>query len=682
MITFRHDELEHSSRLFRLVRIEQSDKDAVVQCSMQTFAIDHCPPYYALSYTWGPAEERLPSTPQPLESESTPFVLVNGAVLPVTANLLDALERLYLHFGNQSLQCHKPLIWIDAICIDQQNDDERSRQVALMGEIYSNASKVVVWLGRDDSNSMPFVKETLAKLDQLDRCVRETAENEQTDTAILLQAQLDEFLGMFGLMDLDPGQWASLRSLYRRRWFERLWIIQEAALAKDIEVLCGSTTLTWGEIASAAVILKNGLEHRILQADDTRTATYVTFYGSRASRIEAIIRWCSKPDIMPDGLLSLCQLVSGSTDLQPGVVVAVLLGLTDGCLAKEPKDRVYAILGMSQRLTASNGIPIPVSYGETLAALYTRTTRYILESTRWLGVLSFVGPNRKQPYLPSWVPDFTVRAISNVAVEGDHTINVAGNWLDSRNDNALPFSFPGTSFKFTALKIGMVDAVSEALSEYYDHQSDFESGIELLLGTDSIYVSSNQSRVEAFWRLLIMNNLRGISPSVWHQSFLNFWHASFLFRAVLAWNKLKTSVEDYVETIPNVERLAQLDQNSGLADHSMIMESFAKLAKDRSYGINLGNAGSLFANACGQFVEGRRVIRSQEGHLGLGHVTALPGDEIWVSPRSVVPLLLRRSPTETSDYHYYFVGECYLHGIMHGEAFSSAKPMWRDVTLD
>lgn len=109
-----------------------------VHCKLRHCSLDEDVRYEAVSYTWG--------DPRPGHT-----VFVNGShTLDVTPNCLEALRSLRRRFRRRTL-------WIDAICIDQREDDtskrERDRQVRIMGDIYRKARKVLVWLGPEEPSS-------------------------------------------------------------------------------------------------------------------------------------------------------------------------------------------------------------------------------------------------------------------------------------------------------------------------------------------------------------------------------------------------------------------------------------------------------------------------------------------------------------------------------------------------
>ncbi|TVY39650.1 Heterokaryon incompatibility protein 6,OR allele [Lachnellula subtilissima] len=121
----------------RLIYLEpwRRDPDEPLRCQLRTVSLDNLPPHEAISYAWG----------EPIFSRE---ILVDGGLkLGITSSLEDALQRTCwdnLRRGRLSLT---RILWADAICINQQDVDERSQQVQLMREIYQDASQVLVWLG-------------------------------------------------------------------------------------------------------------------------------------------------------------------------------------------------------------------------------------------------------------------------------------------------------------------------------------------------------------------------------------------------------------------------------------------------------------------------------------------------------------------------------------------------------
>lgn len=121
-------------RLIKLAARSQSISDETIRCTLITsvWSSDETP-YEALSYVWG-------------DSFTTKTIFLNNALFHVTENLYIALQ--YLRLPNKSRT-----LWSDAICIDQRNITERNHQVAVIGEIYKNCSRVIAWLGETDDGT-------------------------------------------------------------------------------------------------------------------------------------------------------------------------------------------------------------------------------------------------------------------------------------------------------------------------------------------------------------------------------------------------------------------------------------------------------------------------------------------------------------------------------------------------
>ncbi|KAJ4300998.1 hypothetical protein N0V90_003087 [Kalmusia sp. IMI 367209] len=119
------------------------------------------------------------------------------------------------------------VLWVDAISIDQKNDDEKSQQVPMMSEIYGGAKSVCVWLGEGDADSkiaFEFIQNEVIKLEDFDKLCE-------------------------GL-EAAP-KWNAMFSLMKRPWFSRRWIVQEIALAKEARLYCGKKNIPWQDFADA-----------------------------------------------------------------------------------------------------------------------------------------------------------------------------------------------------------------------------------------------------------------------------------------------------------------------------------------------------------------------------------------------------------------------------------------------
>ncbi|KAI3336642.1 hypothetical protein HD806DRAFT_474336 [Xylariaceae sp. AK1471] len=183
----------------RLLRLGLVRNDSDLYLEIFHIARDKAPPYAAVSYTWGDA----------IQTES---VYLDNRVFRIRRNLWSCLYYLTLNAAHSRVK-H---IWVDAICIDQSSNEERTAQVRVMDEIYRNASYVSVWLG-------------LAPLpnDQFSLINQEQRENART-------------------CDIEPFVWTDhAKELANHPYWTRYWVIQECLCARDIQIHCSGNIIHW-----------------------------------------------------------------------------------------------------------------------------------------------------------------------------------------------------------------------------------------------------------------------------------------------------------------------------------------------------------------------------------------------------------------------------------------------------
>jgi hypothetical protein len=139
---------------------------------------------------------------------------------PIKKGLALALKHLRL--PNRSR-----MLWIDAICINQEDAEERNHQVQMMSRIYTRSTEVCIWLGPDSPDSrlaIEFIRNELVPLKDFDTICSDRAYAEK---------------------------WRALMMLMQREWFSRRWVVQEIALASKATVYCGPDKISWKDFAVA-----------------------------------------------------------------------------------------------------------------------------------------------------------------------------------------------------------------------------------------------------------------------------------------------------------------------------------------------------------------------------------------------------------------------------------------------
>ena len=275
--------------------------------------------YVALSYTWG-------------DTGDTRNMVVNGHQVAVGTNLESAL-RVLRH--KQPIKSGYK-IWVDALCINQQDTVERSQEVRRMGKIYSQARVVVIWLGneaRESDSAMDLIR-TLS-------VACNTGQDKALGDSLRQQRDL-----------LGQGCWRAFSELLDRPYWDRLWVLQEIALGGGRTViLCGQQAVTWSEFYAAAY----------------------SFGTHNIDLMFSLINQERKDAGLPASGLKRNKLIH--LDMEQSVQAGraesqfmCMLDLGRKSLATDPRDKVYGLLGMMAAPVSDQIVP---DYSATLAQVFT-----------------------------------------------------------------------------------------------------------------------------------------------------------------------------------------------------------------------------------------------------------------------------------------------------------------------
>ncbi|KAF2003582.1 hypothetical protein P154DRAFT_543670 [Amniculicola lignicola CBS 123094] len=345
-------QLRHKDDI-RLIKILQC-KDGKISCKLVTASLFEKPQFVAISYTWGPSTNAEAARGR----GSTPShrILCNNYELLVTENLHGFLIRAAENTGLASRY-----MWIDSICIDQSASLERTLQVQLMATIYHAAATVVV-INPRNLNS----KQTL------------------------------QMVAPCG----DISFWRSLAQLFQRRYFTRVWIIQEIALARERLTVCGKYTINWDHVVKVSKLL---------------TVTSWT-------------RW-----ICPGGIPAMAgkyqsnhaipyilEATKQSKEKNESNIMLYSFIRSHRFEASDPRDKVYALLGVAGDMVTGKARYNPVYGVRSTANTYKLAAIQILLDSDDLLLLAYAEGEVFQtiPALPSWVPDWSSTRVVGLGVTG------------------------------------------------------------------------------------------------------------------------------------------------------------------------------------------------------------------------------------------------------------------------
>jgi hypothetical protein len=365
--------LSSSQKLIRLLRILPGCRSDTLKCELQVTDLVNSPQFEAISYVWG--------SPEPAA-----VVFCNGHSKKVTPNLGTALLRL-------RYDDRERLVWIDAICVNQDDLLERSEQVKLMRDIYSHAWRVIVWLGEDEGEYAETAIRIIKKATEY--CYSEigtSLEDLNDEDHLDIIKRVEELETEVPWSEKKKGRdfppskyevnaprsstdWAAVSKLYANTWFTRIWIVQEVAFAPAI--LCiGNHEVGWPRVAAAARwLLSKGYIYVEEDSERYRQAWYIYFLRL----------------ITPRARLALQDLLhfvkSNSTD---------------------PRDKVFGLSGFldEERRASSSLQP---DYTKDVVEVYVDTMRYIIrENYHEAGLGDLLASFREAPEeheerFPSWV---------------------------------------------------------------------------------------------------------------------------------------------------------------------------------------------------------------------------------------------------------------------------------------
>ncbi|KAF9872303.1 hypothetical protein CkaCkLH20_10130 [Colletotrichum karsti] len=281
----------------------------------RVFPITSAPTYRALSYTWGEAFGK------PGEHSFTPRSALYGGQ-PIPSNLASAFDRLArLNLEEDEWSAW---YWVDFVSIDQENIRERGEQVGNMHRIYQQAEAVDIWLGPADDSEASQVTEVL-------RYIVHHADSPGNRCRPRFPNHL-----------IPDREWDILASFFSRRWFHRLWTLQEFALASQVRIMLGDEYIDPALLWRAATFLYNRAIPLPLHYGHNHSAGYAIVQFS-------ILRKCVEDT---DQLLRLLPMFATRENRRPDyeTVLAWLFWRSAATFATDARDYIYGILGIADTI--------------------------------------------------------------------------------------------------------------------------------------------------------------------------------------------------------------------------------------------------------------------------------------------------------------------------------------------
>lgn len=546
--------------------------------------------YAAISYVWGDASHTQP-------------IRCNGQVVNIGRNLADALRRFRHRTTIRRL-------WADALCIDQDDDREKGQQVSRMGQVYRNASCVLVWLGRDED-------------DCADECFRSVRIlNDFYDRDFLRSDR--QYINMKTMrvpesIRMSDGAYDSIRKLQNLPWFNRVWTVQECAVAKQCRMFWGEAFIDCAEVFEISAWARENLVSSKL----TEEMLIYKFRTMHCAYYEA-----------PSWQSTLPAIDLDRGNFSKSMCFVQILRASDTFRATDPRDHVYAFLGCPYAKN-ENGEPLlEVDYSSTVEEVFHRTACTLLRSTKegpWL--LSYREHMSRSKLLgmkrPSWVPHWNVDNTGPPVGDRIYLYRAGGDedTFSAESDGGPLLRVKGFVFDTVCWRSDTFTSIDFSLTQNHS-TNDAAHG--------------HESFVEALWRTVSLA-ARDLDMAVDYETFgatlttgWGFWAASH-----------HQALHERFATYHNVTR-------STSPGYSGPSTEFSK--KDLSMVWNT-------ADRLWQHTRNKCLILTQNGGMGLASGATAVGDACCVVLGATVPFTL----APVANGHYKLLGDSYVHGVMGGE---------------
>ena len=312
--------------------------------------------YRALSYVWGKPNSDA-------ESRSGQCIHTVDGIIPIWPSLHSALK----HIRNKN----DPLIlWVDALCINQEDTEEKAKQIPLLAQIFQLASSVITYLG--DHPTLNNALETLLQIQ-----AKEALKNSQEDWPKHL-SEIPECWAQSSVPPVNDRVWLEITTLFEHPWFRRVWPIQEVVFASSVKVVCGDWVVDWNDLFHAVQIM-----HRESQRYE-KLSSFHSIWNNFLVLADLREKEARKHR---HGLLDLLELFRYSE--------STLM-----------RDRLFALLNLSTDVDNKSLHP---DYGENvrLEEIVKRYAHAFVEDGKVMHLLYRAGMSSKPERFPSWIPDWT-----------------------------------------------------------------------------------------------------------------------------------------------------------------------------------------------------------------------------------------------------------------------------------
>lgn len=536
----------------RLLHVRPALQDGLISASLEVVSlVAFHGRYNAISWCWGDAKIRG-------------SVLINDTKVNVPASAINVLQNLVLKSNRNDVP-----IWLDAICINQNDMVERAEQVGMMKDVYSMAHEVLAWGGPDEGLGCDVQHGINAIVQQCRENVSDSALGDR-NSPVLRDPRSTYFKG-YSYEPLPGGcDWSLICFFYSAELFSRLWIVQEISLARRPTCFFGDTAIPWIDVGLAA----EWMIHRNYERPE----------------------YCGK---YLQGITN-CSIISH---------LRARLSRVDGMLTSsmhfktsEPRDKIFGLLGLiQQEESMDEDTLIAVDYMLPVKDVYTMATKAVITATGRLTILRFPELNSRFAEVsglvegcPSWVPQFN--AHSGLRTKGVRNLSTSScdNHIEMKLDSSTPIHILRVQGLYVSSVSRVLGILTDDILNDFSRLSNFVHDILMAIKN----TCPRDDLLDTLYRALTVRNndtesLRLSFDTLIHDC-LRIWPPSSATADLLEGSRFESPSSIYIEAL----RITNRYKSYFLADDGSIGLACSEAAEGDHICILFGNRLPFLLRSC------------------------------------------------------------------------------------
>jgi hypothetical protein len=621
---YPYQKLDFDTHEIRILHLEPaSADDTEIRCSLKHVSLIDPGPFIALSYCWG-------------DTRITKSINLGGHSIEITTNLDSALRAICKRRVQIDREGRRKEIklWVDALCINQDDNLEKSQQVRNMRQIYSRAEEVIAWVGTANSPS------SITPLDFLN---------------IAMQYKAGDDMATFSARPDDTMQalYASVDKFFAQPYWRRVWVIQEITVALNVQFFYvddSDIELSWKDVSILLTTLQSLLSIMDAPCQAFKSALHLLEFRKRFFIDRDPIR-------LQDALWS-----------------------SKDTLATDPRDKIFALLGICHDWATF--VPVP-NYKQSLGSIIAEMSKAMMVWHNSLDLICLKGHQSLEKQiegLPTWAPN-----LPNFWFGGT-TIQERNILLDRSTGSSNPLLGGSNNvlIKVTGSVIGIVSEIAPSMLPYHRGQETIQRRSPWISSTYNLHLQipelARPSPDDVKFKEYIWNTL------MMAQYIPNFDSTIYETCFSLLWKPLGRGAVHNLDLIQWIDNVAWFKIGHWtLREWSQVRRS--GITPD-ALGLTRASRSTLLEGNMDKFIErlddvlgsGMRLasLENESQTICMAHPHTKQGDLIVFLRGCSMPVVLRRQDNSVgaSNLHknrFRVIGAAYLHGVMQdwGEEITS-----------